>query len=121
VIAGAIGHGDVPLERVARELLRQTDPSHHPFFDVAISLAPSLAPLPTGWHMTAMDVQSGGARWDLYLELSETPEGLLGRAQYNPDLFFPETIDKTLEDFSNLLEAASSDTSLQLSKSLAAT
>jgi hypothetical protein len=54
--------------------------------------------------MTYMDAESGGARWDLYIELSDRAEGLLGRAQYNPDLFTPEAIAQTIEDFRVLLE-----------------
>ena len=54
-----------------------------------------------------MDVESGGARWDLYLELSDRAEGLLGRAQYNPDLFTPATIAQTVEDFRQVLEQIS--------------
>ena len=37
--------------------------------------------------MTYMDVESGGARWDLYIELNDRAGGMIGRAQYNPDLF----------------------------------
>jgi hypothetical protein len=53
--------------------------------------------------MTYMDVESGGARWDLYLELNDRPGGMIGRAQYNPDLFTSATITQTLEDFRTLL------------------
>jgi hypothetical protein len=60
--------------------------------------------LPPGWRMTYMDVESGGARWDLYIEMSDCAEGLLGRAQYNPDLFTIDAITQTVEDFRELLE-----------------
>ncbi|HTM36182.1 MAG TPA: condensation domain-containing protein [Terriglobales bacterium] len=109
VIAAAISHSDVPFEHVVQHLGLNSDPSRHPVFQVAISLAPSLTPLPAGWDMTPMDVESGGARWDLYLELSERPEGLLGRAQYNPDLFELSTITRLLNDFQALLEIAGSE------------
>jgi hypothetical protein len=52
-----------------------------------------------------MVVESGGARWDLYIEMSDRAEGLLGRVQYNPDLFTPETIAQTIEDFRLLLDS----------------
>jgi hypothetical protein len=52
-----------------------------------------------------MDVESGGARWDLYIEMSDRAEGLLGRAQYNPDLFTPDAIAQTVEDFRALLQS----------------
>lgn len=104
VTLGAISNDDVPLSMIAERLQFKPNPSRHSFFTVALSLAPDVAPLPPGWSMTYMDVESGGARWDLYIELSDRAEGLLGRAQYNPDLFTPLAMAQTIEDFRRLLE-----------------
>jgi cytochrome P450 len=104
VVLGALLHDDVPFERVVNELKLKPDPGRHPLFQLVISLAPPMPPLPSGWDQTPMDVESGGARWDLYLELSERANGVLGRAQYNPDLFPGATITRTLEDLQVLLE-----------------
>jgi hypothetical protein len=116
VISEAMCHSDIPLELLARELIPNHASSHHPFFDVAISLAPTPAPLPEGWEMTPMDVTSGGARWDLYLEVAEHCDSLIGRAQYNPDLFFTETIAKTIKEFVSMLEALSSNFTVPISQ-----
>jgi hypothetical protein len=105
----ALSHDDVPLEHLAQELRIAPDPSRHPFFQVVISLAPNVPDLPQGWDITPMDVESGGARWDLYLELNDRPDGLIGRAQYNPDLFDVTNIVNLLENLQALLEAATSD------------
>lgn len=104
VTLGAISNDDVPLEMIAERLHLQTDSSRHPFFTVALSVAPEVPHLPPGWSMTYMDVESGGARWDLYLEFNDRAEGLLGRAQYNPDLLRPSEIRQMLEDFRAMLE-----------------
>jgi len=101
---GALSNDDVPLELLAERFQVKHDPSRHPFFTVALSVAPDVPQLPPGWSMTYMDVESGGARWDLYLEMSDRAEGLLGRAQYNPDLFTTAAITQTVEDFRQLLE-----------------
>jgi surfactin family lipopeptide synthetase A len=105
VTLGAISNDDVPLELIAEKLQLKPDPSRHPFFTVALSVAPEVPQLPPGWSMTYMDVESGGARWDLYIEMSDRAEGLMGRAQYNPDLFTPEAIAQTVEDFGVLLKS----------------
>jgi surfactin family lipopeptide synthetase A len=105
----ALSHDDVPLEDLAQELRLRSHPSRHPLFQVVISLAPNVPDLPQGWDMTPMDVESGGARWDLYLELNDRPNGLIGRAQYNPDLFDMATIVKLIEDFQAMLETATSN------------
>jgi non-ribosomal peptide synthetase component F len=105
-ISGAISHADVPFEHVVKALGVQPSPGHHPLFQIAVSLAPSVPPLPEGWDMTPMDVESGAGRWDLYIEMSERWEYLLGRAQYNPDVFEQKTIAALLDDFRNLAKVA---------------
>jgi hypothetical protein len=105
VVLGALAHDDLPFESVVQEVDPTPDPSRHPLFQVAISLAPSVAELAPGWTQTVMDVESGGSKWDLYLEFSERPEGLMGRAQYNPDIFAGATIERALAELERLLSA----------------
>jgi hypothetical protein len=81
-----------------------------------ISLAPTMSEIQPGWNMTPMDVNSGGSRWDLYLELADTSGGLIGRAQYNPDIFNESTIVKMLEDLQSVLEDAIRDPGQRLSE-----
>lgn len=109
VTAGALTHDDIPLEHLANELKVRLDPSRHPFFDLVISLVPMMPDLASGWNMTPMDADSGGAKWDLYLELNDRQQGLIGRAQYNPDLFDATTIARLLEHLKVVMEAAISN------------
>jgi non-ribosomal peptide synthetase component F len=116
VVLGAIANDDVPLEYVLATAGLLSNSNRPPLFDVIVSLAPAAADLGTGWSQTFMDVESGGARWGLYLELGERPNGLLGRAQYNPDMFEATTIGRTLQEWQALLEAAASNPELRLSE-----
>jgi len=111
---GAISNDDVPLELIAGRLQVKPDPSRSVCFTVALSVAPDVPRLPAGWSMTYMDVESGGARWDLYLEMSDRADGMIGRAQYNPDLFSAAAINRTLEHLQRLLESAAADPSLPI-------
>ena len=52
-----------------------------------------------------MDVESGGASWDLYIAFIDRPNGMIGRAQYNPDLFERPAITAMLGDLRSLLES----------------
>jgi non-ribosomal peptide synthetase component F len=115
VTIGAISNDDVPLQLIADRLQIKQDPSRSPFFTVALSLTPNVPQLPAGWSMTYMDVESGGARWDLYVEMSDRADGMIGRAQYNPDLYSPATIHQTLEDFQLLLESVTAHPAQRLS------
>lgn len=104
VLAGAISHDDVPFEQLAKELQPKPDLSRNPFFTVAVSLEPPLANCGPEWSLTPMDVNSGGARWDLYFVWDDRPSGMIGRVQYNPDLFEAEEITSMLADFRHVLE-----------------
>src|SRR5258708_8463011 len=59
------------------------------------------------WTVTTMDVESGGSPWDFYLAFIDTPEGLIARAQFNPDLFDSKTVGCVLQDLLDVLENAS--------------
>ena len=115
VTLSAISNDDVPLEVIAERLQVRPDPSRSLLFTVALSVAPDVPQLPPGWSMTYMDVESGGARWDLYLELNDRAGGMIGRAQYNPDLFTTAAVTQSLEDLRLLLEKVGTDPAQRLS------
>jgi surfactin family lipopeptide synthetase A len=106
VTSEAISNDDVTLQQISKELGMSSDPSRSPLFQHAISLAPDVAVLPPGWTQTYMDVSSGGARWDLYLEFSSRLNGIAGRAQYNPDLMDLNFIEKMVADLERILALA---------------
>jgi surfactin family lipopeptide synthetase A len=106
VTSEAISFDDVPLEFLARELLPTADASRNPFFTVGVSLQPRTSGVDSGWYITSMDAESGGAIWDLYIAFIERPSELAGRIQYNPDLFNAATIAHLARDLSALLAAA---------------
>jgi len=106
VTSDAISNDDVTLQQISKELGIPPDPSRSPLFQHAISLAPDVAELPPGWKQTYMDVDSGGARWDLYVEFSGRPNGIAGRAQYNPDVMDLDFIEKMVADLERLLTRA---------------
>jgi surfactin family lipopeptide synthetase A len=112
----ALSNDDVPLELLARELRLKPDPSRNPFFTVAISLQPSQPQLDMEWNATTMDIESGGAPWDLYLAFVQRPTDMVVRVQYNPDLFETETVAGMLEDYQTLLRKASADRAARVSQ-----
>ncbi|HEX4633342.1 MAG TPA: condensation domain-containing protein [Gemmatimonadales bacterium] len=107
VVGEAVSHDDVPFERIVERLGADRDPSRHPLFTVGISQEPPMPDVGPGWDLTPMDVTSGGARWDLYLVLDDRREqGILGRVQYNPDLFDEAAVARMLVDYRSVLEDA---------------
>jgi hypothetical protein len=116
VVSGALANDDLPLEYLCTKLGLSSDPYRERLIDLVISLAPATGDLGASWSQTFMDVESGGSRWDLYLELGERAHGLIGRAQYNPDRFAAATITRTLQDWQVVLQRAASNPESRLSE-----
>jgi hypothetical protein len=106
VVSDAMSNDDVPIEHLARALEGQEDSSSgaSPFFNVAVSLQPPTPDLGLPWTVTSMDVESGGSPWPLYLAFIDRPEGIIGRVQFNPDLFEIGTIKRLLQDLQLFFE-----------------
>ena len=107
-VLGMLDNCDVPFSHLVRRLQPRRDVSH-PLFQVLFSIEPPAAPFAEGWDLTQMDVAVGAAKFDLYLELDERPEGLIGRFLYSADLFDPETIRRMIGHWCTLVEAAVDD------------
>ena len=87
--------GALERERRAIRSCRSGCPSRsassvrHPLFQVLFSIEPPMPDFADGWDLTQMDVTVGASKFDLYLELDERPEGMIGRFLYSTDLFDP--------------------------------
>ena len=103
VVLSALSNDEVPFETLVEALQADTDPSRNPFFQVAASLEPAVPQLGPSWDLTPMDIASGGGRWDIYLVWDRRPVGIIGRVQYNPDLFEPSAILRLLEHQQQIL------------------
>jgi hypothetical protein len=115
-IAEAISCDDVPIEIVAKELRCQQDQGVNSFFRVAISLQPNAAIELPDWKITSMDAESGGAIWDLYVAFINTGDGLIGRIQYNIDVFPGPMISDMVRDLQTVMSAVIADTRQPISK-----
>lgn len=100
----ALENDDIPFELIDQELRTGLTFGHGCMLPLALTVAPSLPPLPLGWHQTPMDIDTGWAKWPMYLELRETPGGILGRAQYRTSWFTPATVSTLLQAFKGILD-----------------
>jgi len=106
VVSDAISNDDVPIEHLAQALEGKdgSGPGPSPFFNIAVSLQPPTPDFGLPWSVTSMDVDSGGSPWPLYLAFIDRPEGIIGRAQFNPDLFEIGTVKHVLQDLQLFFE-----------------
>ncbi len=103
-VLDALSAADVPFDRVVRAVQQQRDGHHHPIFQVFFSIEPPLEPFMEGWDLTQMDVVTGSAKFDLYLELDERPDHMAARFIYNTDIFEAATIRRMADHWIVLLE-----------------
>ncbi|MEI8255400.1 MAG: amino acid adenylation domain-containing protein, partial [Deltaproteobacteria bacterium] len=111
-------HQDVPFERLVDELKIDRDLSRSPLFQVMFSLqnagGDSLE-LPDV-QLSSVDVESGIAKFDLLLSLTETTQGLAGYFEYNTDLFDGDTIQRFSDDLVALTASLLSRPDLPVSR-----
>jgi len=114
-VIGALGATDVPFDRLIRALNIKRGSGTHPLFNILFSIEPPVDPFPPGWDLTQMDVVVGAAKYDIYLELDERPDGFAGRFLYSTELFDPPTIRRMIGHWRRVLEGIAADPSTSLS------
>jgi hypothetical protein len=107
VAVGAYVHQDVPFEKLLEEVRAPRDLSRNPLFQVMFVLhnTPWSAPALPGLTLCPLDVDPGTTRFDLTLDLWETPAGLQGWFEYSTDLFQAATVARLGGHLHTLLEA----------------
>lgn len=101
----AYAHQDLPFEKLVEELEPERDLSRHPLFQIGFAL--QNVPIPaielSGLSINHRLEHNGTAKFDLFLELFETPDGISGWFEYSTDLFDAATISRIGEHFQTLI------------------
>ncbi len=104
----AYAHQDLPFDKLVQALQPERNLSHTPpLFQVLFVL--QNAPMPAlelpGLTLSQLEVENKIARFDLALFLTETEQGIVGKWQYNADLFDAVTITRMTGHFEMLLNS----------------
>ncbi|MFD9888891.1 amino acid adenylation domain-containing protein [Amycolatopsis sp. NPDC059027] len=108
VSLGAYEHQDVPFELLVERLNPRRSSAHHPLFQIALALQNNEEPRFTlqGLDVRPETALPGTARFDLFLNLTETPDGgLAGAVEYATELFDRETVEDFVERWLRVLRA----------------
>jgi non-ribosomal peptide synthetase component F len=115
---GAYEHQDMPFEKLVEELRPERSLSHSPLIQVYFVLqnAPvESVPLQSlQWKHVPSGLKT--VKGDMYLSMHESTEGIEGRLEYSTDLFDAATMERMLEHFRVLLEAAVENPERRLSQ-----
>ncbi|HEV2736021.1 MAG TPA: amino acid adenylation domain-containing protein [Longimicrobiaceae bacterium] len=114
---GAFAHGEVPFEKLVDELHPERDPGQNPLFQVMFVVHPgtpaaemrmgdvSVVPVPT---------DTGRSRLSILMGMTDGDDGLSGVLEYSLDLFDHAAVERMLDHFRSLLEAALADPETRL-------
>jgi amino acid adenylation domain-containing protein len=105
VVLDALAHAEAPFQHVVNVVRPQRDAASHPVFRIVFALEATMTAPPPGWAISHLDVDTGTAKFDLYVELDDRPHGLLGRFVYQTDLFDAATIARLAGHYQRLVEA----------------
>ncbi|BCL38241.1 non-ribosomal peptide synthetase [Nostoc sp. MS1] len=101
----AYAHQDIPFDKLVEELEPERDLSRHPLFQICFAL--QNVPM-QGLELSGLTINhhlehNGTAKFDLFLELFETLDGISGWFEYSTDLFDAATISRIGENFQTLI------------------
>ncbi|MFN4938558.1 amino acid adenylation domain-containing protein [Bradyrhizobium sp.] len=109
----ADAHQEAPFDLIVNRMAGARDPSRNPIFQVAFvyqTFADGLANLRLpGLTCETAFIDTGTAKFDLTLTLSETAERMVAEIEYSTDLFDSSTIERLSAEFLHLAEIATRD------------
>lgn len=117
-VLGAHAHQDLPFEQLVDALQPVRSLSHTPLFQVMFALQTSLARALTitSLEVSAMELDAGGAKFDLSLDMTEDETGLDCAFEYNQDLFDQKTVGRMAIHLQQLLESVVDNPQARLSE-----
>ncbi|HEY7877971.1 MAG TPA: amino acid adenylation domain-containing protein, partial [Gemmatimonadaceae bacterium] len=108
IAAQVYEHHAAPFQHVVAAVRPARDAAHTPLFRVMLALQPALEStlcLPNV-RVELLPLETDTAKFDLQLEIQESPEGLRGVIEYAADLFDDDAIERIAVLYETLLRAA---------------
>ncbi|MFP2933990.1 condensation domain-containing protein, partial [Pyxidicoccus sp. 3LG] len=113
---GAYAHQDVPFEKLVDELRPERDPSRTPLFQVLLAMQNTPRQQrsadeagDSALELRPVEANSGTAKFDLSLLLTDAGDELRGAFEYNTDLFDADTARRMVGHLPRLLDEAMAD------------
>ncbi|MGA9771373.1 MAG: condensation domain-containing protein [Blastocatellia bacterium] len=122
VALGAFAHQNLPFDKLVADLLIERDLSKAPLYSAWFVLqnTPKVSVSIDGLRLEGLDVDAGMTRFDLALNLWETPAAIKGHIEYNANMFSPATIARLARHFELLLKQIVAEPDAKLSQLMSA-
>ena len=109
---GAFENQEVPFEKIVEAVVKQRDVSRSPLFQIMFILqnAPEVPEIDLNkLVLEKEEFVNNISKFDISVSMTETPEGLIGSADYCTDLFKENTIAIMMTHFKELLNSVAED------------
>lgn len=110
----AYAHQNIPFEKLVKFInpSRRLGQRHNPLAQIAFTVEPEPNLFPRsalGWKFRHMAFHSGYVKYDLYFELEQKGDGLVGRVEYASELFDEQTIDRMIGHYLQVIDSVTSN------------
>ena len=114
----AYAHQDLPFEKLVEDLKPARNLGRSPLFQVMFALqnVPAASLVFHGLTVEPMAVETGTAKFDLFMSMTETESGLRGRLEYSTDLFDATTITRMQGHLGRLLDGLIAEPEVPISR-----
>lgn len=115
----AYAHQDLPFEKLVSVLNPKRNLNQTPLFQVKFILqnAPMHSLALSDLTLTSLNfLESAVAKFDLFLEITDTEQGIVGLLKYNKDLFDASSIARLLNNFETILSQIVVNPAMKLSE-----
>ncbi len=104
----ALGNQDAPYERIVEAVNPPRELGHNPLFQVmfAMQKSPEAEFALPDLAVETLDVDNGTAKFDLLMEVQESPRRWKGYIEYDSQMFLEGTIRRLTQNFLTILTAA---------------
>jgi amino acid adenylation domain-containing protein/non-ribosomal peptide synthase protein (TIGR01720 family) len=108
MVIDALANQDLPFERLIDDLQAIRESNRNPLFEVLFALqnAPQDELKLPDLRVRRMPLDTGTAKFDLYLSMEEQEGTFRGAFEYRTDLFTAETIRRMAEQYQRILKSA---------------
>jgi surfactin family lipopeptide synthetase A len=95
---------DYPFEQLVKEIHPKRDPLHHPIFQIMLQYSEAqILELP-GIKIKQLPIDTGKAQLDFSIYMWEWKHELEGYIEFNTDLYLPQTMERFITHFTQLLQ-----------------
>lgn len=112
----AFANQDVPFEHLVQELGLKRDLSRAPIVQTLFQTIDYPSPLQTEPCLAYREWDNRTAKFDLTLQVADGPDGIVCMCEFNTDLYLPETVERLLAHYENLLRNALAEPDVPIRK-----